>query len=172
MTPYLGEIRNFGFTFPPRDWMQCNGQLLNISSNSALFALLGTTYGGNGVTTFALPDLRGRAPIGMGSGPGLTPRGQGEVGGSESKTLSVANLPSHTHALNVKTGVGSQAAPGGNILAASDQRNSQYSSAAADTIMSTSAIGNSGSGLAFTNMPPYLGSNFCIAVSGIFPSRN
>ena len=172
MTPYIGEIRNFGFNFAPRDWMQCNGQVLSISAHTALFSLLGTTYGGNGVSTFALPDLRGRAPIGMGPGPGLTNRVWGEVSGSESTTLSVSNLPSHTHALNVKTGVGSQAAPGGNILAASDQRNSQYSSAAADTIMSTSAIGNSGSGLAFTNMPPYLGSNFCIAVQGIFPSRN
>ena len=172
MTPFLGEIRNFGFTFPPRDWMQCNGQLLSISTYTALFALLGTTYGGNGTTNFALPDLRGRAPIGMGSGPGLTPRVQGEVGGSESTTLTVSNLPSHTHTLNAKTGVGSQAAPGGNTLAASDQRNSQYSSVAADTTMSASSIGNSGSGVAFTNMPPYLGSNFCIAVQGIFPSRN
>lgn len=172
MTPYLGEIRNFGFTFPPRDWRQCNGQLLSISSYSALFALLGTTYGGNGTTNFALPDLRGRAPIGIGSGPGLTPRVQGEVGGSESTTLTVSNLPSHTHTLNAKTGVGSQAAPGGNTLTASDQRNSQYSSAAADTTMSASSIGNSGSGVAFTKMPPYLGSNFCIAVAGIFPSRN
>lgn len=172
MTPFLGEIRNFGFTFPPRDWMQCNGQLLSISTYTALFALLGTTYGGNGTTNFALPDLRGRAPIGMGSGPGLTPRVQGEVSGSESTTLTIANLPSHTHTLNVKAGVGSQAAPGGNILAASDQRNSQYSSVAADTTMSASAIGNSGSGVAFTNMQPYLGSNFCIATQGIFPSRN
>ncbi|MEO7104900.1 MAG: tail fiber protein [Rhodoferax sp.] len=169
---YLGEIRNFGFNFPPRNWMSCNGQLLAIMNNSALFALLGTTYGGNGTSTFGLPDLRGRVPVGMGSGPGLTTRVQGEMSGSESTTLAVSNLPPHTHALNAKAAVGNQPGPGSNNLAASDQRNSQYSSAAADAPMAASAIGNTGSGAAFTNMPPYLGSNYCICVAGIFPSRN
>ena len=169
---FIGEIRNFGFSFPPRNWAACNGQVMSIASNNALFALIGTTYGGNGVSTFALPDLRGRVPVGTGTGPGLTNRVWGESSGSENTTLSVSNLPSHTHTLNAKTGVGSQAAPAGNNLAASDQRNSQYSSASADTTMAASAIGNAGSGVAFTNMPPYLGSNYCICLYGVFPSRN
>lgn len=172
MNPFLGEIRNFGFNFPPRNWAQCNGQLLSIASNSALFALLGTTYGGNGITTFALPDLRGRVPVGMGIGPGLPNVVQGEVSGSPTTTLAVANLPVHNHPLNAKTGVGNQAAPTGHLLAASDQRNSQYTSAAADTTLAAAAVGNTGSGTPIDNMQPYLGSNFCIALAGVFPSRN
>lgn len=171
-TPYLGEIRNFGFNFPPRNWAQCAGQLLSIAQNTALFSLLGTTYGGNGTTTFALPDLRGRMPIGVGQGPGLSNYVQGEVGGTETTTLLTSNMPSHTHALNAKTGGGNQGAPTGHLLAASDQRNSQYTSAAADTTLAANAIGSAGSSTPFSNMQPYLATNYCIALAGVFPSRN
>ena len=171
-TPYLGEIRNFGFTFAPVGWAQCAGQLMSIAQNTALFSLLGTTYGGNGVSTFALPDLRGRVPVGMGNGPGLTPRVQGEVSGTENTTVLVSNLPAHNHPLNAKTGVGNQAAPTGHLLAASDQRNSQYTSAGIDTALAATSIGNTGSGIPINNMQPYLATNYCIALNGIFPSRN
>lgn len=171
MNPFLGEIRNFGFNFAPRGWLMCQGQLLSIAQNTALFSLLGTTYGGNGQTTFGLPDYRGRVAVGIGTGPGPNVV-QGEASGTPTTTLLVSNLPAHTHPLNAKTGVGNQAAPTGHLLAASDQRNSQYTSAGADTTLSTSAIGNTGSGTPIDNMQPYLGSNFCIATQGIFPSRN
>lgn len=171
-TPILGEIRNFGFNFPPRFWAQCAGQLLPIAQNAALFSLLGTTYGGNGTTNFALPDLRGRTPIGFGQGPGLSNYTQGQAAGTESTTLLSTNLPSHTHTLNAKTGVGNQGAPTGHVLAASDQRNSQYTSAAADTTLAATAIGSTGSGVPISNMQPYLATNYCIALQGIFPSRN
>jgi microcystin-dependent protein len=172
MQPFLGEIRNFGFNFPPRNWAQCAGQLLSIQQNTALFSLLGTMYGGNGTTNFALPDLRGRMPIGWGQGPGLSNYVQGEVGGTENTTLLISNLPSHNHALNAKTGGGNQGAPTGNLLAASDQRNSQYTSATADTTLAANAIGNTGSGNSFSNMQPFLTMNYCIALTGIFPARN
>lgn len=170
--PFIGEIRNFGFNFAPRGWAQCNGQLLAISTNTALFSLLGTMYGGNGTTTFALPDLQGRVPIGRGTGPGLTTRVQGDESGAETTTLLTTNLPAHSHALNAKAGIGNQAAPSGHLLAASDQRNSQYTSAGADTAMATTSIGSTGSGTPIDIMPPYLVMNYCIALEGIFPSRN
>jgi microcystin-dependent protein len=171
-SPFLGEIRNFGFNFAPRGWAQCNGQILSIAQNSALFSLLGTTYGGNGQTTFALPNLQGRVPIGMGAGPGLTNRVHGEQAGAETTTLVTNNLPAHSHALNAKAGVGNQASPSGHLLAASDQRNSQYSSSGADTAMAATSIGSTGSGTPIDNMQPYLVMNYCIALQGIFPSRN
>ena len=172
MNPYIGEIRNFGFNFPPRNWAPCDGRLLSISSNTALFSLLGTYYGGNGTTNFALPDLRGRVSLGVGQGPGLSNYVQGEAGGTDNTTLLVSNLPVHTHQLNAKTGVGNQAAPTGHLLAASDQRNSQYTSAGADTTMAATSIGNTGNGTPINNMQPYLGTNYCIALVGIFPARN
>jgi len=170
-TPFLGEIRNFGFNFAPRGWAQCNGQLLAISTNTALFSLLGTTYGGNGTTNFALPDLRGRVPVGMGTGPGLTNRVQGGAAGAETASLLTTNLPAHSHALNAKAGIGNQAAPSNHLLAASDQRNSQYTSAGADAVMAATSIGSTGSGTPIDIMPPYLGTNYCIALEGIYPSR-
>jgi microcystin-dependent protein len=173
MTPFLGEIRNFGFNFPPKGWALCQGQFLPINQNQALFALLGTTYGGDGVTTFALPDLRGRVPIGFGQGPGLTNRVQGEKGGSENHQLTSAEMPVHSHALIGQTPGGNQGGPGGNSLAASDQRNSQYTSTTGNAAaMAASSIGNAGGNTAHNNMQPYLGSNWCIALQGIFPSRN
>ncbi len=171
-TAHIGDIKIFAGNFAPKFWALCQGQLVSIASNSALFSILGTTYGGNGTTNFALPDLRGRVPIGWGNGPGLTGVSLGDMSGTENTTLSVANLPSHTHTLNAKAGVGSQAAPGGNILAASDQRNSQYTNAAADTNLSGGAIGSTGSGTGHSNMQPSLGMNFIICLQGVFPSRN
>jgi microcystin-dependent protein len=169
--PFIGEIRNFGFNFAPTGWAQCNGQLLPIYSNSALFSLLGTMYGGNGMTNFALPDLRGRVPIGVGSGPGLSTRVQGEWAGDETTTLATNNLPAHSHALNAKVGIGNQATPSGHLLAASDQRNSQFTSASADTTMAATSVGSTGSGTPISNMQPYLVTNYCIALQGLFPSR-
>ena len=174
MQPFLGEIRNFGFNFAPRGWASCNGQLLSIAQNTALFSLLGTTYGGNGQTTFALPDLRGRVPVGMGNGPGLSPIVQGEMAGQESHTLIASEMPQHNHVLNAKTAGGNQGGPSGNLLAASDQRNSQYATSATsgDTTMAATTIGTAGGNQPHNNMQPFLGSNFAIAVEGIFPARN
>src|SRR6476469_8648149 len=104
--PFLGQIQPFGFGFAPRGWALCNGQIMSISQNTALFSLLGTMYGGNGTTTFALPDLRGRIPISFGQGPGLTPRDQGEMGGEETVTLLSQQMPMHTHLPNAESGGG------------------------------------------------------------------
>lgn len=173
MQPILGEIRMFAGSFAPRGWAFCNGQLMSISQNSALFSILGITYGGNDTSTFALPDLQGRVPLGMGVGPGLTPKNQGETGGTESHTLLQNQMPmhAHTHAQAANSGSGDQRGPGGNFPAASDQRNSQYA-AAANTTMAATASGAAGSSQPHNNMQPYLGMNFIIALQGVFPSRN
>ena len=115
--PYLSEIQIFGFDFAPKNWAQCNGQILPIAQNQALFSLLGTAYGGNGTTTFALPDLRGRVPVHMGQGAGLSPFNMGQVGGSETHTLTVQQLPAHSHQVKASAAVVSQPAPGGNLWA-------------------------------------------------------
>lgn len=172
MTPILGEIKMFAGNFPPRGWAFCGGQLVGIASNTALFSILGTTYGGDGRVTFGLPDLRGRVPVGMGQGPGLTSRIQGEMSGEENHTLIATEMPQHSHALQASSGNGDQRGPGGNFPAASDQRNSQYAAAANATTMAPAAIGAAGSSQPHNNMQPYLGMNFIIALEGIFPSRN
>lgn len=171
-TAFTGDIKMFAGNFAPRNWAFCQGQILPISQNVALFSLLGTTYGGNGSTTFALPDLRGRVPIGTGSGGPLTAQVLGAQSGSEATALTVSQLPSHNHALNANTGVGNQRGPTGQQLAASDQRNSQYTSTAANTTLAANAIGYSGSGAGHSNMQPSLGMNFIICLQGTFPSRN
>lgn len=167
--PYLGEIRMFAGSFAPRGWAFCNGQLIPINQNTALFSILGTTYGGDGRTTFALPDLRGRVPLGPDQGPGLSPRVIGEAAGEENHLLSTSEMPAHTHSLAANSGNGNQRAPGGNVPAASDQRNSQYASSA-NTAMAAPAF--TGSSLPHNNMQPYLAVTFIIALQGIFPSRN
>jgi microcystin-dependent protein len=172
MTPYIGEIRDFGFSFAPVGWVKCDGRLLSIAQETTLYTLIGTTYGGDGVNTFGVPDLRGRVPIGMGQGPGLSNYVQGQLSGTENTTLGVNNLPSHTHALNAKAGVGNQGSPTNHLLAASDQRNRQYTSAAADTTSAANTIGSAGSGLPFNNVQPFLATNYCISTQGVFPSRN
>lgn len=160
--PFLSEIRIMSFVFPPKGWALCNGQLLPINQNQALFSLLGTTFGGDGRVNFALPDLRGRAPIHVGSGHTL-----GERGGEQAHTLSIAELPQHTH-VAVASGTNASVNSGaGGFLASS---NNAYSTPISLTSISPSTIGNVGGSQAHLNMQPFLILSFCIALQGIFPS--
>lgn len=168
MEPFIGQIQAFGFNFAPRGWAFCHGQILSIAQNTALFSLLGTTYGGNGQTTFALPDLRGRNGVCFGQGPGLSNINLGEIGGAENRTLTVANLPSHGHAINAKE-EGTTDNPSGAFIAG-DGTNAFGS--ASDTVMAGTSVGNTGGNQPFNVQNPYLGINYCIALVGIFPSRN
>lgn len=177
--PFLGEIVMFAGNFAPRGWAFCDGQLLAINSNQALFSILGTTYGGDGRTTFALPDLRGRTAIGPRQGPGLSNYQLGQRGGLETVTLSAAQMPSHTHAttatLQATSTRGNSAVPTGNILA-SKPRTDIYSDAAPDVSMDSAAVtlqnAATGGSQAHENRMPYLAINHIIALFGIFPSRN
>lgn len=175
--PYLGAIFLFAGNFAPRGYAFCQGQLLPIAQNSALFAILGTTYGGNGVQTFALPDLRGRAPVGQGAGPGLNPVTLGEFAGAQSVTLQAGNLPPHNHLINVNTGLGSQATPANNYPAVattdgSTGIGSYETTATAGQHFATAAVSLVGSGQPVSVQNPFLGLNYIIATQGIFPSRN
>jgi microcystin-dependent protein len=185
---FIGEIKMFAGNFAPRGYMLCNGQTLAISSNAALFSLLGTTYGGNGVSTFMLPDLQGRAPMAWGNGPGLTPRVVGEVTGSETVPLSVANMPQHTHtaavtvnvAIGADSAIGTKTTPANNVHAAvgATQLEKPYSSNAPTVTMGgvtatgTATIGIAGNGLPVPIVSPALAVTFIICLQGIFPSRN
>ena len=169
---FLGEIRIFGFNFPPRGWAFCNGQLLSIQQNTALFSLLGTFYGGNGIQTFALPDLQSRVPIGIGQGPGLSPYVIGETGGVEAVTLTTGELPSHNHLAAGSTSKGDSLVPTNCVWSADAGGSAPYSSATPDGYLSPNAIGFTGGNQAHENRPPYLALNFSIALVGIFPSRN
>ena len=164
-TPFLSEIRIFTFNYAPKGWAMCNGQTLPINQNQALFALLGTTYGGNGQTTFNLPNLQGRVPIHMGSG--FT---QGQAGGETAHTLATAEMPTHTHFAQASTQAGNQAIPTNNILAS--PLNLSYAPVGSLTTLNPGTITNVGGSQAHNNMQPYLTLNFCIALQGIFPSRN
>ena len=170
----LAEIRMFAGSFSPRGWIFCNGSIQSIAQNTALFALVGTTYGGDGQTTFGVPDLRGRVPVGTGNGPGLPGFQLGESGGTNSKTLITTNLPAHNHPLNAVTQAGSSATPTGNLLANTGALDKEYAPAAGNTAtaMGATAIGNTGSSTPIDNMQPYLGINYIMCVVGIFPSRN
>lgn len=173
--PFIGEIKIVGFTFPPRNWADCDGQLLPIAQNSALFSLLGTTYGGDGRTTFALPDLRSRVPMHEGTGAGLSPRSQGARSGNENTTLSVNNLASHSHSGTVATSLdeGDRSDPSGAYPARAEEPMQAYSGAAGGTMAAGSVqTYTSGSGSSFSNMPPFLVVRFVIALVGTFPSRN
>ena len=161
--PFVAELRIFSFNFPPKGWAFANGQLLPINQNQALFSLLGTTYGGNGQTTFALPNLQGRIPLHMGSGFNL-----GQVGGEQSHALTQAEIPSHTHPVTATSKAADQSNPSGNVWA---QGNNAYNSAG-DATMPPNAIGATGQNQPHDNMPPYLVLNIAIALLGIFPSRN
>jgi microcystin-dependent protein len=161
--PFLSEIRIFSFNFPPKGWAFCNGQLLPINQNQALFSLLGTTYGGNGQTNFALPDLRGNVPIHVGSGHTL-----GEKGGQQAQTLSIAELPTHTHAFNVSQSNADTPVPTNNMFGTS---NNMYAAATNLTAISPATILNVGGSQAHLNMQPFLTLSFCIALQGIFPSQ-
>jgi microcystin-dependent protein len=168
-TPFIGQIKLFGGTFAPRGYAFCNGQIMSIASNTALFSLLGTTYGGNGTTTFALPDLRGRAPIHFGQGPGLSNYGLGQMGGEETHTLTTSEMPSHNHALVGKTGTPDQNDPAGNTWS---QAAANGYAAAPDVNMNAASVANTGGSQPHENRPPYLAVHFIIATQGIFPSRN
>ena len=163
--PFLSEIRIFSFGYAPQGWAQCNGQLLPINQNQALFSLLGTTYGGNGQTNFALPELRGRVPMHVGSGLVL-----GQKAGEETHTISATELPAHTHQVKA-SGDGPTVTPPTSNFWASNTGFSPYGSTG-DTAMSPQAIGNVGGSQAHENRSPYLTLNLCIALQGIFPSPN
>ncbi len=169
--PFLGQIEYFGFNFPPRGWAQCDGQLLPINQNQSLYSLLGTTFGGDGRTSFALPDMRGRMPVhdGGSAGTGLTRRNLGSKGGQESVILSAAEIASHSHTLRGNTGAGNQSLPGGNTLA-DDNPDETYRNEAPNTSMHAGSI--SSVSQSHENMPPFLVINCNIALTGIFPSRN
>jgi microcystin-dependent protein len=160
--PFLSEIRIASFNFAPRGWAMCNGQLLPINQNQALFSLLGTTFGGDGEVNFALPDLRARTPIHVGSGHTL-----GERGGEQAHTLSIAELPTHAHVLNGSSGAADTNVPTGAHLGAV---NNGYTAAANLVSLSPAEIGNTGGSQAHLNMQPFLTLTFCIALQGIFPS--
>lgn len=167
-TPFLSEIRMFGGNFAPTGWAFCDGQLLSIAQNDALFALIGTTYGGDGQSTFALPDLRGRLAMHQGSGPGLSNVILGETGGSEAVTLTVTQIPVHTHAALVASGVGYLSEPAEAIPAA--HRDYAAFDSAPAVPMAANALSPAGGNQAHGNMAPYLCVSFIIALSGIFPS--
>ena len=171
--PFIGQIQYFPYNFAPRGWAWCNGQLLPIANNTALFALIGAIYGGDGRTTVGLPDMRGRMPIhdGNSTGPGLTRRRVGQRGGVEAVSLTTNQLPSHTHTLNATSNLGDQTSPAGGALAR-DGRDQTYRDEAPNTDMHPGSIAAAGGGQAHQNMPPYLGLNCNIALIGVFPSRN
>jgi microcystin-dependent protein len=164
-TPYMSEIRLMSFNFPPKGWALCNGQLLPINQNQALFSLLGTTYGGNGQTNFALPDLRGKVPLHMGNGLTL-----GQAGGQEAHTLTIGELPQHLHFVNVSTNAsGGVDNPTNNFLGSASDL---YHSPTGLTSMNPATIGSTGGSQPHPNMQPYLTLSFCIALQGVFPSQN
>jgi microcystin-dependent protein len=168
--PFLGEIRMFGFNFAPAGWAQANGQLLSIQQNTALFALIGTQFGGDGMHTFALPDLRGRVAIHEGQGPGLTDHTLGEAGGTETITLTTAQMPNHTHQLEASSVRATTKDPAGAVLA--NAKTAIYAPAPNETAMNGAAIGHAGSSQPVGVASPFLTLNFCIALQGIFPSQN
>jgi microcystin-dependent protein len=168
--PYLGEIMLFAGTYVPRGWAACNGQLLSIVQNQALFGLLGTRYGGNGVTTFALPDLRGRVPIHAGQGQGLSDRAVGDFGGAEAHTLTTAELPAHTHAALAHDGLGTSASPVG-LLPAQDGSGVPHYGSGADAALASNAIGFAGGDQPHNNMQPYLTILYCISLQGPYPPQ-
>ncbi|WP_212628985.1 tail fiber protein [Pseudomonas sp. KB-10] len=187
MEPFLGEIKMVGFNFAPRGYAMCQGQLLSIAQNNALFALLGTMYGGNGQTTFGLPDYRSRSPVGMGQGPGLSLINQGELAGTESVTLTTAQLPPHAPSATASVAIPAvtasnnvAAAPANNThlgpITAGGRAGTLYSTDAADTTLApfnaTVTVSPIGGGLPVNLRSPFLGTNFVIATEGVFPSRN
>lgn len=167
---FVGEVRIFAGTFAPNGWAFCNGQLLPISQNTALFSLLGTFYGGDGQSTFALPDLRGRVPIHPEQGPGLTNRLLGETGGSETHVLATAEMPAHTHTVAASSANGAADSPAGRVMARSPAAIPQYA-ASPDADLSGMAVSNSGGDQPHNNMQPYLTVTYIIALQGIFPPR-
>ena len=171
--PFVAEIRVFPFNFAPKGWAFCNGQLLPLSQNTALFSLLGTTYGGNGKSNFALPDLQGRAPMHPGQGPGLSLHDLGETGGSETVTLLESEIPGHTHGLQAANFDADVACPTPTVTLARSTGGNAYQSTANQNLvpMNPSAFAVAGGSLPHNNIQPYLTLNFCIALQGVFPPR-
>jgi microcystin-dependent protein len=168
--PFVAEIRIFPFNFAPKGWAWCDGQLMPLSQNTALFSLLGTTYGGNGKSNFALPDLQGRAPMHPGQGPGLSLHDLGETGGSETTSLLESELPAHSHVLAASEGDGGERAPVGQLFATGIGI-SMYQTPGALTQLSPNAITPTGGDQPHNNLQPYLTFYFCIALQGVFPPR-
>ena len=164
--PFLSEIRIMSFGFPPRGWALCDGQLLPINQNQGLFSLLGTTYGGDGRVNFGLPNLQGRAPMHMGGGHTL-----GERGGEQGHTLSISEIPTHTHVANATTASGTLTSPTTGVLLGTSTVQSLYATASNLQAMAPNAVGNVGGSQAHLNMQPFLVLNFSIALQGIFPSQ-
>jgi microcystin-dependent protein len=178
MDPFLGEIRMVGFNFAPVGWALCAGQLLSISQNAALFSLLGTTYGGNGTTTFGLPDLRSRVAINQGQGLGLSAYNMGEVGGVENVALNISQMPNHNHTVGVNNGNANQIDPTNNIPAKTNNADGRtptqyptYSNVAATGTLANNAVSLVGGSTPHNNLQPFLVVNFIIALQGVFPSR-
>lgn len=169
--PFLAEIRMVGFNFAPRGWAFCDGQILPINQNQSLYSLLGTTYGGDGRTSFALPDLPGRVPIHPGRSNGGEDHREGQKSGEETHTLSAAEMPQHQHALRASSSDADSGAPGGHVLARSTTPEA-YRGVSNLNNMSSQSVTNVGGGQAHENMQPYIAVNFCIALQGLFPSRN
>ena len=173
--PFIGEIRIFALDFAPRDWAFCDGRLLPIAQNTALFATIGTTYGGDGQSTLGLPNLQGRAPMhaGIGTGPGLSNRRPGQIGGVETVTLTEAQMANHAHVLAGDAGEADEEGttnPAGNRTATLDASDAPYQAAANLAPMASGALVNAGGGQPHSNLQPYLSLNFCIALQGVFPS--
>lgn len=171
--PFIAEIIMFGGNFAPRGWAFCNGQLLSIAQNQALFSLIGTIFGGNGSTNFALPNLQGRVPLHPGQGPGLPSYTVGQSGGAATTTLTTANLPAHTHTVSppANTGEGQNTQPDGAVPAAGEMPTQPYAGTS-NTTMAPFETSSAGSSQPFNNMPPFLAINFIIALTGIYPSQN
>lgn len=171
MEPFLGQIQPFGFNFQPRGWAFCDGQILSINSYQSLFSLLGTTYGGDGRTSFALPDLRGRTIRHVGTGGGLDPVSWGQRGGAETIALTAATMPSHNHAFRATSAIATADEPSNTVVIGSDAV--IYSTETTGVVkLRSSVLSNTGNGQAFNSMNPYIGIWVCIALSGTFPSRN
>jgi len=168
--PFIGEVAWVPYNFAPRGWASCDGQILSISQNTALFSLLGTTYGGDGRTTFGLPDVRSRTLMHQGNGPGLTSRSLGEKAGEEAVTITTAQMPAHNHGLSGSTALPSSTSPTNNVLAT--QSRSRLYAETANTQMDIDSVGYAGGNQAHENMQPYTVLHCIIALQGIFPSRN
>ena len=169
--PFLGEIRMTGFNFAPLGWALCDGQLLPINQNTALFSLLGTQFGGNGQTNFALPDLRGRVPVHQGQGNGLSPRSMGEQGGAEAVTLAQNQMPAHTHTIAASSNAATSRDAVGNFPAKEAAGQTEVYATSSDSTMSGAMVGVAGGSQPHDNLQPFLTVNFIIALQGIYPAR-
>lgn len=168
--PFVGEIRMFAGNFAPRGWALCDGQLLAVSQNDALFSLFGTIYGGDGRTTFGLPELRGRVPVHAGSGPGLTPRILGSKAGTENESVSIASLTAHTHAYQASTNIADESAPTGNVLAQAPVASTYFPTTPTVALAGTT-VSSVGGSQSHPNVMPFLCVNFIVALFGVYPTR-